>query len=258
MSNTDEILELKFDGNGINPGVVRPHEIAELIISFEKSLLITIKKQYPEIDTEELLFSFDIINDKSLDLGFIPKRIKEIVLSGYTAISICFSTGNFSDLDNEAIEHLKTFTKFSKRYNCIGYLNHNGKTLSSFNPNTEISINKPKIIRGEATIFGKVIDSGGEKPNVHIKINDEYVLIFKTSELNAQKLAAKLYQKVALNGIAKWDADTFKIEDFVLNDILEYSPGNTLSAINKLKSITSGFWDRFNTNDDINNQLLRD
>ncbi|HVK97412.1 MAG TPA: hypothetical protein VM368_06320, partial [Flavisolibacter sp.] len=91
-----------------------------------------------------------------------------------------------------------------------------------------------------------------------IRISDEQVLIFSTSHSHAKALAAKLYENVTLKGIAKWDAETLKIEDFKLIDILEYSPGNTSKAIGDLKKITSGFWDRYNTNEDINNQLLRD
>jgi hypothetical protein len=258
MDNANDIIELKFEGNGISPSTVKPHEIAELIFNFEKALLSTIKEMHPEIDTEQLLFSFDAIRDESLDLRFIPRKASPAVLSSYQFISDSISTGDYRNLNNVTLGHLKAITKFSRKHNCTGHLTHNGTTLSTFTPATEITLNKTQIIKGETTIFGRLMDAGGENPNVHLKINDDYVLIFSTSEANAKALAAKLYEKVALKGIAKWDPETLRIEDFKLNDILEYTPGKASRAIKDLKRLSSGFWDRFNTNDEINNQLLRD
>ena len=258
MDNNSDILELKFSGNGVSPSTVKPHEVAELIISFEKSLLATIKDQHPEIDTDELLFTFDTIYNESLDLRFIPKKVPEIVVSSYALISTSFKTGDFSNLNRNAVDSLKNITKFSKKYGCVGYFNHNGITLSTFTPKTEITIKKPIILKEQTTIFGTLIDAGGDNPNVHLRISDEQVLIFSTTHSYAKELATKLYERVALKGVAKWNADTLRIEDFKLTEILEYGQGKTSKAINDLKSLTSGFWDQYNNNDEINNQLLRD
>lgn len=254
----NDILELKFAGNGIGPDIVKPHEIAELIIGFEKSLLFTIKDQHSEIDIEQLLFSFDSIHNESLDLRFIPKLVKPAVVSSYLLISACISNGDFSLLGNEAITHLRTFTRFSKKYDCAGYFSHNGTLLSTITPTTEIAFNKNRIVKEETTIFGRIIDLGGEIPNVHIKINDEYNLIFDTSRENIKKLASKIYERVVLTGTVKWDSTTFKVLDFKLNEVVDYAPGKSFLAISELRKITSGIWDKLKSNGDINAQLLRE
>jgi hypothetical protein len=253
-----DILELQFKGNGIDPSTVKPHEIAEVIISFEKALLAAIKQQHSEIDTDELLFSFEEIRKESLDLRFVPRKASEIVLSGYFLITNCINDGNYLDLNNTSIKELRAITNFSKKYNCSGYFTHNNETLSSFNPNTEISLNKNKVIKEQSEIYGKLIDVGGENPNVHIKINDDYILIFKTSEENVKLLAPKIYSNVKLVGEVQWDTETLQVLKFKLASISDYAPGNTFKAISELKNITSGFWDQFNTNDEISDQLLRD
>ncbi len=260
-SNETDILELKFEGDGINPGKVKPHEIAELIVSFEKALLSTIKQNNPEIDSESLLFTFQEVKNESIGLRFSPiiqDIVKSVVLAGFLSISNSFKEGDFSHLPSTAIANLKTITKFSKKYKCHGSFKHNDEVVSSFTPHTEISTDKVKWIKQETTIYGKLVDIGGENPNVHIKISDDQTLIFKTSEANAKSLAPKLYEKVAVKGIAKFNPTTLEIVEFKLTDISAYSPGKTFSAIQKLRNITSGFWDNFNTNDEINNQLLRD
>jgi hypothetical protein len=261
MADTgNDILELKFDGNGINPSIVKPSEIAQLIDSFEKALIATIKQNSPEINTDIVLFTFESIKDESLELRFAlgQIKVKDAVLAGYLLIATSVSEGNFNRLDNGTITHLRTFTRFSKKYNCNGYFNRNNKTISSFTPSTEFSLNKSKTIKSTGQLYGKIIDAGGDNPNVHLKINDEQTIIFNTDETNAKKLASKLYEKVCLLGEIKWDAETYKVEDFKLTEILDYAPGNTYNAIHELKKITSGYWDNFNTNDEINNQLLRD
>lgn len=262
MNTSDtEILELKFEGGGVNPGTVKPHEIAELINSFERALLTTIKQNNPEIDCDSLLFTFQEVKNESIGLRFSPviqDTIKAAVLSGFLTVSQSFNDGNFSNLPAPAIVSLKSITKFSKKHKCGGSFKHNNETISSFTPDTEIVIDKNKWVKQETTIYGKLIDSGGENPNVHIKISDEQTLIFKASEAEAKILATKLYEKVAVKGIAKFNPITLEILEFKLTDISAYSPGKTFSAIQKLKTLTSGFWDNFHTNEDINNQLLRD
>jgi hypothetical protein len=258
MNEGNDILEVRFAGNEINPHAVKPHEIAELIIHFEKALLSDIKDRHPEIDTNELLFAFDEIRNESIGVRFIPKLVRDVVVSSFTFISTSFETGDFSNVSNKTIAELKTFTKFSKKYNCIGEFKLNGQNLSTFTPTTELEYNKNPILEGEVKIFGRVMDSGGDNPNVHLKINDDQKLIFSTSEINAKELAHKLYEKVSIVGIAKWDAITYEIISFKIKEIIDFTPGKTLSAINELRNLTSGVWDRYNTNDEINNQLLRD
>lgn len=258
MTNGADILEIRFAGNDINPGAVKPHEIAELIIGFEKAILSDIKDRHPEIDTNELLFVFEEVKNESIGIRFLPVIVRDIIVSSFTFISTSFNTGDFSFLSNQTIDELKTFTKFSKKYNCNGQFNLNGETLSSFTPTTELLYNKNPIAEGEVTLFGRIIDSGGDNPNVHLKISDDKKLIFPTTEALAKLLAHRLYEKVSLLGIAKWDTVTFEIKSFKVKDIIEFTPGKTLAAIRELRNITNGYWDKYNTNDEINNQLLRD
>ena len=258
MNNGKHILEIRFAGNEINPNAVKPHEIAELIVGFEKAILSDIKDRHPEIDTNELLVVFDEVKNESIGIRFSPKLAEDIVISSFTSISAGFSSGDFSLLSNQTISELRTFTKFSKKHNCNGEFSLNGKQLSTFTPNTELQFNKNHTAKGEIKIFGRVIDAGGDNPNVHLKIGEEQVLIFATSEAHAKELARRLYEKVSLIGIAEWDTATSQIKKFKIKEIIDFVPGNTLNAINELRNLTSGHWDKYNTNDEINNQLLRD
>lgn len=265
MINDSDILELKFEGNGINPGKVKPSEIASLIEDFEKILLITIKQKYPEIDTTQVLFTFDSVKNESLGIKFTPKDIrpnglvvKDVVLSAFFFFTTAVQENNFKELDNDALTPLRSINKFSRKYECPAKFIYNQEELVAISPDTEIKLNKSITLKGDTTIFGELIDSGGDNPNIHLKVNNDYIIIIDTDRQKAKDLGSRLYEFVGLKGIAKWEVDTSKIIEFKLQDVLEFKGGNTSKALTQLKNESSGFWDTLNTNDDINNHLIRD
>lgn len=245
METSNEILELKFDGNNVSPSTVKPSEIAKLIIDFEKALLSTISASHPEINTDALLFSFVEVDDKSLDLKFIPLigAAKDVVIAAYLSIAVSIKDNNFKKLSVNTIIALKDITKFSKKYKCSGYLNHNYVNVATFTHDTEINLEKASVITGETTIYGKVIDVGGENPNVHFKINNDYTVIIDVKEEIAKQLAPKLFEEVGLKGTAKWDAISYQVTEFKIIDIIEYEPKTLKKTFNDLRNSLGKYWD---------------
>jgi hypothetical protein len=244
-----DVLELKFEGNNINPSIVRPSEIASLIDNFEKALLQTIAITNPEIKTDAVLFSFNEIDDKSLDIRFFTRIATDAVLTAYLLITTSVSNNDYSKLSSGTIKALKAITKFSKKYECNGYFNHNNETVATFSSNTEIGIEKSNFIKGETTIYGQIIDIGGEDPNVHFKINNNYVVIIDVTQELAESLAHKLYKEIGLKGIAKWDANSFEVEEFKISDIIDYEPTNIKSTFQEIRNIIGKYWDEI---EDVN------
>jgi hypothetical protein len=248
-ATNNDILELKFEGENVNPSTIKPHEVAELIINFEKSLLATVKQQNPEIDTDVLLFSFESIQNNSLDLRFVTLKAKEIIIASYTLLSTSIANENYSSLTHDAVDGLKEISKFSRRYNCTGYFNYNGRSLTSFNPETKVDFDRQNEIKGETVIHGKLLRIGGETPMVHLKINNEYNVKFDVKEAIAKKLAGSLYETVSLSGTAKWDKKSYKILDFRVNDIIETEDKPLNETFNELRNNFGKYWDNI---DDIN------
>lgn len=264
MNQEKDILELKFEGNGIKPNIVKPSEIAQQIEQFEKALLCTIKKDHPTIDIEQVLFSFDSIKNESIGLNFltenysVPSEVKAAIISSFIVITTCISANDFSKLPNEAIGALKCISKFSKKHNCFANFRHNGISLSTISPTTEIKSPKAAYLKGDITIYGTLNDAGGENPNIHLKVNDDYNIIIETNKETAKSLALRLYDYVGLRGAAKWDAKTSQVIEFKLYNILDYQPGSVKSAFEELRNITSGRWDSYNSELEIIKRLSRD
>lgn len=264
MSSGSEILELKIEGNEINPKAVRPSEIAALLKDFESALLATIKFEHPAIDTNEVLVTFDNIKNESIGLFFSPnttrsaQEVKSFLIASYISLTTSISKNDYSHLPNEAVQALKGISKFLKKHDCSANFKFNGEHLSTINSQTDIKLNKPAYLKGDTTIYGEIIDAGGDNPNIHIKLNDDYIIIIDADKEKVKFLGGKLYTFIGLKGLAKWDVQTSKIIDFKLYDIIEYTSGNVRNSFKKLKELTSGYWDNFNSSDEINSHLLRD
>lgn len=258
--NEIEILQLRFDGNGINPDRVKPSEISDLIKDYQDALLFTIKQDYPAIDTEQILFTLESIRNESLGINFkaikepILPQIRDAVVASYLLITSSINTNDYSSLNQNTIQSLKRIVAFSKKHGCNAEFNRNGETISIITPNADIQVNKIPLIKSNTIIYGEIVDVGS---NIHLKLNEGYNIIIDADKKTSKALASRLWEQVGFRGTAKWDPVTFKIVEFKLVDVLDYNPGGLQSAFAKLRDV-SGAWDQFNSNDDINKQLLRD
>ncbi|MCE5204728.1 MAG: hypothetical protein LLF80_01290 [Porphyromonadaceae bacterium] len=258
MLETDNILELNFSGNGINPDVVKPSEIATQIVNFENVLCQVIKNKHPEIDTEQVLFSFCNIGNNSLDIFFKPLLAIPLVISSYLLITESINNNNYTQIPSEATYALKNIVKFTKTYECVATFKLNNNELSKITNETQIKKMITNVFKGDTVIYGKLIDIGGEKPNLHLKVNEDYKVTIDIPEDEAQKLAIKLYQYIGLKGEAVWDAETFKVMSFKYSSIVIYNEGNSFKTVQQIKNnITSGVWDKYNTTQEINDALFR-
>lgn len=219
MTNDTEIIELKFEGNGINPSKVKASEVAELISNYERAIVSLVKHTHDEVSDDFVLISFEQIENKSLSLKCVAHKAKDLVVPAYLIITGCFNNNNFNSLPHDSIKGLRGLTSFAKKYNCDGVFLKDDERLAAFNPDSKISYSNEGIIKGETTIFGEVKRAGGEEPRVTLKINNEYSLSFDVKKEIAQQLAGNLYKEVALTGIAKWDKTSYKVLDFRATEV---------------------------------------
>ena len=109
----------------------------------------------------------------------------------------------------------------------------------------KISKEKPIPIREKAvltystTIYGKVIQVGGAKPNVHIKpLSGESQVICDLSEDQAKKSAALLYDTVCVSGVAKEEDGAITRMQVV--DILPFRGGEGTNPLKNFSDLLEG------------------
>jgi hypothetical protein len=244
MATENAILELKFEGGGINPASVRAAEVAELILSFEKAVISTLHDKYPNIDTTQYAFlSFSSIENKSLGLKFLAERATDAFINSYLFVTTSISNDNYTELSAPTLDSLKSISRFTKRHNCECNYIYEGTTIAKFTPLTNVEISDDYILKGETVIHGKIQRVGGDTPRVVFKEHTGKNIYFEVTEEIAKQLAPKLYEDVALHGVAKWDKKTYRVIDFKVSSIGELKDISLTDAFKQIQDIIGKYWD---------------
>ena len=104
-------------------------------------------------------------------------------------ISDGINSNDYSNLPAKSVESLNKIAKFTRKYDCIATFKLDNRSLSSITKETIINKIDYGVFEGETILYGKLTDIGGEKPNLHLKINEENKVIIDISEEVAQKLS---------------------------------------------------------------------
>lgn len=238
----DDILELRLSGAGINPESLKSSELAELISSYENALLHVIERDNPEVNLDSVFVSLVDIEQGSSRLLFKP-NLKSLVFGAALTINTSLANNNTSNLPFKTVESLAKIWKFTKKRNCQAeFLNAHIKT-GIIVPEIPIEISKDFYFEGETTIYGKIERVGGAQPKVRIRIDEENVLYLDVDEELAKTLANRLYEKVKLDGTAKWRKGDYKIHDFKIKDVSDFTGGKITDAFQELKGTVGKYYD---------------
>lgn len=255
MPDNTEILELKFEGSGINPAAVSASEIAELIKNFESAILSIASEKDPGIlrsNSANPFITLQDIGNRSLGIRFIAQRSLKVIVPAYLTIATSFEHNSYNDIPDKAIENIKTFTKFARRHNCNASWIRGTKKVGSFQSDTEITLDDNRYLRGETTIYGELLRIGGETPRITIKINNDYTISFEIKKELAVLLSSKLYNEIGLIGTAKWEKSTYRVIDFKAESIIDID-AKPLS--DTFKDLNSLLWEHLKDIDDINSYI---
>lgn len=244
-------IELRLTGHGISPGTVRSKDIAQLIDAVEDMIASKIASENSEIRKDQIVVGLSSIEEGSVGLQFASSR-NDLTSVAIKDIALSIREKNFYSLPEDSINSLKTILAFSKSRKCNAELyemNGTKKLLAVITPDTTILEYEP--IKGETTIYGVVTRVGGsneDKPTIQFR-TIEGSLIYCTSNKQNAKIAAKqLYQQVGLLGNAEWDAKTFEVKSFDIEEILEYEYTPLSEAF---KAVSDDYGNRFDAINDV-------
>jgi len=244
MPNTKDIIELCFRGEGITPENLKASEVADLITSYEEALLGVIARNNPEINTEEIFVSLIGIEENSVHLKFKPK-IVGVVISAAIVINTAIISNQYQTLPFKSVESLGKIWSFTKRRNCSGEISGDENfPVARISPETEIKISDEFFYQGDTTIYGKVERVGGSIPRVRIKLDDDQVIYTEINQPLAKRLAKDLYEEVCIKGFAKWRKENLKIEEFKVEQVIDFVDGPIVDALEELRAVIGPSWER--------------
>lgn len=107
----------------------------------------------------------------------------------------------------------------------------------------------PKRMAARATgtlaLAGQIIQSGGAKPAIDFRMDKDNQIIhgIKVSEEMAKKLGNRLYTPVILRGYATWNTESWEIEEFEFNEVLEADFTEAEIGLARMRKYLSNVWD---------------
>jgi len=103
----------------------------------------------------------------------------------------------------------------------------------------------PTFIDGTTVIHGRCLRVGGAVvPKAEVRVSSTSKLLnVDLSEEAAKELAKQLYEEVALEGTATWNADTWEIVDFRVSRVTPFRKVEPEAAFRELAVAAAGRWD---------------
>ncbi len=156
-----DTFEIRLTGEGMKPGLVRSHELAELMEAIEDLVTAETLKHAPDVKRDELIVGLYEIADKSVGLKF-KTTLASLVIPIFTAATTAVAENRFDDLTPQTIKSLHTISNFTKRHQAKTEF----KTFESVEP---IAVISPETIipvefkiTGQTELFAKILRVGGK------------------------------------------------------------------------------------------------
>lgn len=154
--------------------------------------------------------------------------------------------------DNALISVLKPIERLSEVARTVGCRleviapDGNGGPLLVVEDQSYERISKKLLVRGDATVIGRVERAGGAtEMRCLLRVPGRRHILYcgvKSKDL-VQRLGQHLYERIAAVGTAVWIHRTWYIYEFTINDFSQPSMGNAREAIERLRNAGLSGWD---------------
>ena len=245
---SNRFIEFKFIGEGLTPENVKASEVADVLKAVEDIIESSVFQDHPEIDKGQVIIGLVSIKAESLGLQF-QSPLPEYTQNAFRVLGDAVSSGNTISLPPKSRNALSNIVKFTRNKKCTTDLiiSDNGRhreILATITPETKVD--NPSLLRGETTVYARVVRTGGKEPKVEIETVDGRTL-FCDAPLDVTKvLGTRLYEIVGLMGIAEWDVELDNIEQFSIRDVTDYEHTSIKDAMHELAEATKAYYTNIN------------
>ena len=231
-----DAIEVRLRGQGIRPGFVRSHEIAEILAAVEDLVIAEAIRADKSIKKEDLVVGLYEIADESVGLRF-RSSLGKIAVPAFLAASQAVSIGNFAALSPQSLKPLGVLANFSKRHNCVAELKIPGEALPIATITSETVIPQEPRIRGTTEIEAKIVRVGGKTPKAMLELHDGSAIYCDVPVDIAIELGHRLYTTAVFLGTATWNVNTLDLEEFKIVSFQEFPRMDIEETLGELSKI---------------------
>jgi hypothetical protein len=232
---TDEI-EVRLYGEGISPGLVRSHELAEILEAIEDFVVAETLRRDPSATRDEIIVGLLQVADRSLGLRF-KASLASVAIPAFIAGSQAIAAGQFHELSPHSLKPLQVLAGFSRRHNATAELKLPERDAPLVTIAPETVIPEQTRITGATEMTAKVLRVGGKVPRAMLELLDGTVIYCDLPIELARELGHRLYDVATLTGVATWNAATLDVEEFTISSLTEFperDPSETFRDLRKL------------------------
>lgn len=237
-----QLLEIRLSGAGILPDTVRAGEIADILNSVEDMISSVALQRYPRLTRDDLLVGLVGIASGSIHLQFSSK-LPDIVVPAFHAVAESIETNQYRNLPIGSVRALQTIASFVRRRDCLAEFvipNGDDQVVAEISPQTEIT--PVPFLTGVTTLYGMIIRVGGRTPKAMLETVDGQTVYCDLRRELARELGSKLYQWVAIEGVAKWNSETLNLEEFRIDAVFDYERRSIHESFVELSELTSRYY----------------
>ena len=246
----EKLLNIKLTSQGALPKRVRSKDIATIISSFEEivSLIALETNSSIKIDKDSIILGLSAVGSGSYEF---ETNAPELCSNAFSTVANAFHSQNLFSLSSPVRDELKQIVDVVKtRGFCLLFNSLTVNNASSFLLSPETKIPEITLIRGETVLYGIATRAGGKKPKIQFQPiqNRKKLVLADTSREIAVEVGKRLYQEVALEGIAEWNPEDGEVEKFEAKRLLDYQETKPLEAF---KILRDKYGDIFSDIDDV-------
>lgn len=246
-------VELRLTGNNIQPGDLRGHDLAAVLVALEDIIAACVVNKEPDLSKETVRVGLADVQPGSFALMF-KMNLLDYTLDAFQLVADAIARNIFDDLPRLALAPLRDLKKVLVR----GDYSAEFRLMDRFEPlgilTAETNIPTIANLRGETVLYGEVLRVGGAEPRIMLRTVQGKVIYCTTSTRIAQAVANRLYSTAALRGQATWNGESLEIEEFSVTELLEYEPIRATDAFAELAALVDdSFYDIDNPNHFLRN-----
>lgn len=252
-----EDIEIRLKGEGIRPGLVRSHELAEILEAVEDFVTYEAERASPDVRREDLVVGLFAIADESIGLRF-KASLAAITLPAFIGASQLIANGSFHDLAPQSRKALQTIAGFAKRHEATAEFKVAGRELPIATITSETSIPEEVRISGLTEITAKTIRVGGKMPRAMLELLDGTVIYCEVSSEIAIELGHHLYRLGKFSGQATWIAADLLLDEFQILGFYPFPARDAIEMFTELRAAIGGGLEQLGSVDDLVTRLRRD
>ena len=236
-------VELRLIGPDVSPETIDVEELLSLIAKYKAAVLETAKTMNQILSSDEGRMSLVRVAKGSDRLRFAVDRA---LTRPMREVSVAVRSNDWSRCGPDACKSISDVSRLLRPRNWELELPCGGRGAKPvLRGDTPITAPPTYTSSGETVLYGTVDDAGREKnPRLRLILADGSPVDVIGPRDEVKRLGTRLFEEVALRGVATWNLETGRVTHFRLTGIEEFRETSLLEAFDNLASVAGTNWDQ--------------